>query len=76
MKTSAVKHEQFLVDARGKRTGVVLNLKTYQRLLEAEEELAEIHAYDSARPKVASDLRAGRYMTLEDYRIGRNRKSK
>lgn len=76
MKTLAAKQEQFLTDAKGKRTGVVLNLKTYQRLLEAEEELADIHAYDSTLPKVALELKAGRYTTLEHYRTGRNHKSK
>jgi hypothetical protein len=76
MKTSTAKEEHFLTDAKGKRTGVVLNIKTYQRLLEAEEELADIHAYDSALPKIALELKAGRYATLELYRAGRNRKSK
>ena len=33
--------EQFLTDAKGKRTGVVLDLQTYEHLREAEEELAE-----------------------------------
>jgi hypothetical protein len=76
MKTSAMKQERFLTDANGKCTGVVLNLEAYQRLLEAEEELADIHAYDSALPKVALDLKAGHYAILEQYRTGRNRKSK
>jgi len=76
MKTLAAKEGQFLTDAKGKRTGVVLNLKTYQRLLEAEEELSDIQAYDSALPKVALELKAGRYTTLEHYRAGGNRKSK
>ena len=76
MKTLAAKEELFLTDAKGKRTGVVLKLKTYQRLLEAEEELADIHAYDSALPKIALELKLGRYTTLESYRASRSRKSK
>jgi len=40
MKTLAAKEEQFLTDAKGKRTGVVLDLQTYEHLREAEEELA------------------------------------
>ena len=39
MKLLAAKEEQFLTDAKGKRTGVVLDLQTYAHLREAEEEL-------------------------------------
>ena len=41
MKTLALK-EQFVTDAGGKRLGVLLDLATYERLREAEEELADI----------------------------------
>jgi hypothetical protein len=51
MKALAAKAEQFLTDAKGKRTGVLLNLDTYERLREAEEELAAIHAYDALRDR-------------------------
>jgi hypothetical protein len=51
MKTLVVKEEQFLTDAKGKRTAVVLDLQTYQHLREAEEELADIQAYDSTRDR-------------------------
>ncbi len=47
MKALAAKEEQFLTDAKGKRTGVVLDLQTYEHLREAEEELADIQAYDA-----------------------------
>jgi hypothetical protein len=76
MKATTVKDEQFLTDAKGKRMGVVLDLDTYQRLREAEEELAEIQAYDKARPKVLSEIAAGQFTTLEGYRSARERKSK
>jgi hypothetical protein len=51
MKATALK-EQFLTDAGGKRAGVLLDLDTYERLREAEEELADIAAYDAARPNL------------------------
>jgi hypothetical protein len=47
MKILAANEEQFLTDAKGKRTGAVLDLQAYERLLEAKEELADIRAYDS-----------------------------
>jgi hypothetical protein len=68
--------EQFPTDAKGKRTGVLLNLDTCERLREAEEELADIQAYDAARPKVAADLNAGNFTTLADYRAKNNGRRK
>ncbi|MBI5772170.1 MAG: hypothetical protein HZA89_00325 [Verrucomicrobia bacterium] len=68
--------EQFLTDAKGKRTGVLLNLDTYERLREAEEELADIQSYDAARPKIAADLKAGNFTTLADYRAKNNGRRK
>jgi hypothetical protein len=59
VKPPTVKEEQFLTDAKGKRTGVVLDLNTYERLREAEEELAELQAYDAARPKALSEIASG-----------------
>jgi hypothetical protein len=76
MKTLATKEEQFLTDAKGKRTGVVLDLQTYERLREAEEDLAEIRAYDSARDRAHSEIAAGQFATLVAYRAGRERKAK
>ena len=58
----------------GARGGV--DLSTYQRLREAEEELADIQAYDAARPKVLSEIAAGHFTELGEYRAGRGRKSK
>ena len=41
--------EQFVVDEKGKRTGVILDIKDYLKLLEALEELDSIRAYDAAK---------------------------
>ena len=41
--------ERYLVDSAGNRVAVVLDLDTYRRLLEAEEELEDIRAYDAAQ---------------------------
>jgi hypothetical protein len=64
----AIAEEQFVTDPRGERVGVLLDLPTYKRLREAEEELSDIRAYDAARPKVATELAAGNFTTLAGYR--------
>ena len=40
--------EQFVVDENGKRKAVLLHIERYLELLEAQEELESIHAYDEA----------------------------
>ena len=70
------KVEQFLTDAKGKRTGVVLDLKTYEHLLEAEEELADIQTYDVLRDRAHAEISAGQFETLTSYRASRKRKAK
>ena len=47
--------EKYLVDEKGKRVGVLLDLKVYQRLLEESEELESIRAFDAAK---ASEVEA------------------
>jgi hypothetical protein len=76
MKTLAAKEELFLTDAEGKRTGVLLDIQTYERLREAEEELADIRAYDSTRKRAHSEIAAGQFSTLAAYRADRGRKAK
>ena len=75
MKTAALK-EQFVTDAKGNRVGVLLDLKTYERMREAQEELADIQAYDAARPKIGAELMRGEFTTLADYRSSGGRKRK
>jgi hypothetical protein len=76
MKAPAPKGEQFLTDAKGKRTGVLLDLDTYERLREAAEELADIHAYDALHDRAHSEIAAGQCATLTSYRSDRKRRAK
>jgi hypothetical protein len=76
MKALVLKDEQFVTDSKGKRVGVLLDVKTYEHLREAKEELADIHAYDAARPKAEADIKAGRVSSLSDYRAKRAVKRK
>ena len=45
----ATSKELFVVDESGKRTGVLLDIERYAELLEAQEELASLRAYDEAK---------------------------
>jgi len=76
MKTVMVKEEQFLTDANGKRTGVLLDLQTYEHLREAEEELADIRDYDALHDRAHAEIAAGQCATLTSYRADRKRKAK
>lgn len=40
---------QFVVDEKGTRVAVILDIKLYQELLDAAEELDDIRAYDEAK---------------------------
>ena len=71
MKALVLKDEQFVTDAKGKTVGVLLDLKTYERLREAQKVLADIRAYDAARPKVIREFKAGQFSTLANYRLKR-----
>lgn len=42
-------HEQYLTDSAGKRMAVVLPITTWEKILEALEELDEIREYDEAK---------------------------
>ena len=59
MKALGIAPEQFITDAKGERVGVLLDLKRYERLREAEEELADIQSYDAARSKVLAEVKSG-----------------
>ena len=41
--------EQFVVDRSGNKTAVLLDIDRYSELLEAQEELESIRAYDEAK---------------------------
>jgi len=40
--------EKYVVNAKGKRVGVILDIKEYEKLLADLEELQDIRAYDEA----------------------------
>ena len=71
MNAPALKDGRFITDATGRTVGVLLDMKTYERLREAEEDLAAILAYDAARPTVMAELKSGQIESLAKYRVQR-----
>ena len=53
----ATLQEQFVVDARGKKTGVILSLKRYQRLMEDLHDLAVVAERRSEEPISLDDMK-------------------
>ncbi len=49
MKIMITTKEQFVIDENGKKTAVLLGIERYEKLLEAQEELASITAFDEAK---------------------------
>jgi hypothetical protein len=45
----AIPKPRFVVDDRGEKTAVILDITEYRRLLEEAEELEAIRAYDGCR---------------------------
>ncbi len=42
---------QFLTDAKGKKTGVILSMKDYKKIMEDIEELDDIKSYDKVKKR-------------------------
>lgn len=46
---------QYLTDDKGNKTGVVLSMKQYKKLMEDAEELDAIRAYDHAKKNAGKE---------------------
>ena len=53
----ATLQEQFVVDAKGKKTSVILSLKRYQRLIEDLHDLAVVAERRSENPIPLDEMR-------------------
>jgi hypothetical protein len=76
MKSPNLAGEQFVTDAEGRAVAVVLDIATYERLREAEEDLADLRAFDDALPQAETDLKTGNVISLDDYKANRASRSK
>lgn len=53
----AVPHTQFVVNSKGKKTGVILSLKQYQKLLEDLHDLAVVARRRDEKPIALDELK-------------------
>ena len=53
----ATTREQFIVDDKGKKTGVVLSLRRYQRLMEDVHDLTMVAERRAEKPVLAEQIR-------------------
>ena len=58
---------EFVTNSSGKRVAVLLDLKSYARLKEAAEDLADIRVYDKARPRAIAEVKRGHSVTLAQH---------
>jgi hypothetical protein len=55
----------FVTDKKGKRTAVVIDLKIYQRMVDALEEIEDVRAYDLSKTSVVKELKSGAVSSIE-----------
>jgi mRNA-degrading endonuclease RelE of RelBE toxin-antitoxin system len=58
---------QFLYDADGNKTAVLLDIRVYQQLLEDLEMKADVEAFDKAKPVIDAEIARGEFITIETY---------
>ena len=68
--------KEFVFDDRGNRVGVIIDLPSYEKLVEAQEELEDIHDFDELAERATAEYRKKEYVTLQDYKRQRKAKSK
>jgi hypothetical protein len=74
MKSVAQKGEHFVVDGSGQRVAVVLDIGSYQKLIDAAEDNADLRAYKAAKPTIDAQMARGDFTTIEEFRGKRSRR--
>ena len=59
--------EQYLTDTEGNKIAVVIEIETYQKLMEELDELYCLKGYEQAVAETEAEIEAGDYITLEEY---------
>ncbi len=68
--------KKFIINKSGKPTDVILDIKTYEKVIEELDELYCIREYDKAKKTTDSEINKGEYVTLDDYIKKRLKESK
>jgi hypothetical protein len=59
--------EQYLTDANGNKIAVVIDIDTYQKLIEEIDELYCQKGYEQALAETEPEIAVGDYVTLDEY---------
>ncbi len=59
--------ERYLIDQEGKKIAVVLDLETYQQILDELDELRCEKGYEQAVKETTTEIEQGDYLTLDEY---------
>jgi PHD/YefM family antitoxin component YafN of YafNO toxin-antitoxin module len=59
--------KQYLTDANGNKIAVVIDIDTYQKLMEEIDELYCLKGYERAVAETEPEIATGDYVTLEEF---------
>lgn len=62
-----IKKNRFIVDENGKTQSIILDIETYNHMLELIEDNEDVRDYKKAKPKVDLAIKAGEYVTLTEF---------
>lgn len=71
----AQKKRQYVTDRHGKRVGVLLDVKTYEKMQDELDDYHSKRAYEKAKPLTDAELKRGEFVTLREL-ISRREKRK
>ena len=60
-----VKKKQYLTDQSGKRVGVVVDMKTFEKLLDELDDYYCRKAYEKAKRSTDAEIKRGEFVTLD-----------
>jgi hypothetical protein len=63
----AIKTKRFITDRTGKKTDAIIDIKTYEKILEDLEEFYLIKHYDNSKKKTDQEIKNKNYITLNSY---------
>lgn len=65
-------NEQFIIDQQGNKIAVVIDIETYQKILDDLDEFYCERAYEKAVAETNQEINQGEYLSLEEYMSQRN----
>ena len=70
----SAKRKHFIVDENGKPQSIILDIETYNHMLELIEDNEDVKEYKKAKPKVDAAIKAGEFVTLKEFQKHRTQK--